>query len=199
MTEENTEFIEEPSEQDQADLRQLFAEPEPERVLFRPILFIWREVLKPAADEQKMRPTPQWATRIISSYRDVGYGDMYAFRDLYYARIKELADLLSEVIESDEDCLTYTTPEEDVEHNSGHYKDLLVAWQLAILQWELDWDCLHADAAVDLAAIAEAHKMFFDQNGLTQYLENIPFDFTDQDKMALAEALTSLRDGVTGE
>jgi hypothetical protein len=184
-------MTDETPEQDQLD--------ELEKTLFRPILHIWREVLKPATSERKERPTPQWATRIIFAYRDVGYGDMYAFRDLYYDRIAQLAKILDEEIESDQECLTYATPAEDAVENVQHYKRLLVAWQLAILQWELDWDCLHADAAIDLAAISEVHKMFFDQTGLTSYLENIQFDFTDADKMELAQALEDLKEKVTGE
>lgn len=201
MTEENPEFTEtvELTETDEADLLHLFGEDDGKPNVFRPILYIWREVLAPAGDELEVKPTPQWCSRIVASYPLISYVDMYTYRDLYYSRIKRLGEILDKEIESDEECLTYTTPAEDVEHNSGHYKSVLTDWQLEFLGWEMDWDCLHADSAIDLATISEIHKMFFGDTGLTAYLENIQFEFTEADQAELAQVLTDRRDGVTSE
>jgi hypothetical protein len=162
---------------------------------FNPVLRVWREVLAPAAGEADAKVTPQWANRMVTSFQGLEYGQMNVFRDRYFGKILELAALLNEEIDSDEDCLTYHSPEEDVEHNSGHYRNLLTSWQLAILGWEMAWETTDEYAAVELAAISEVHKMFFGPTGITAYLDNIKFEYTEADQQQLAWALQELKDG----
>jgi hypothetical protein len=185
------------SDQDVADLAQLDAEPagEPGEVNYHPILQVWREILKPAYDELGARITPQWASRIVASYQSVQFYDMVEMRDRYYGKIIELLEILNEEIASDDDCLSYTTPEEDVAENGQHYKNLLRDWQLRFLQWELNWDCLDPAAGVELAAISEVHKAFFGETGLTQFLDNIRFEYTEADQAELSVELEALKAG----
>jgi hypothetical protein len=167
----------------------------PDGPSFHTILEVWREVLKPAAGQATEPVTPAWANRIIASYQGVTYADMVRYQESYFGKIGELVQLLLDEIASDEECLNHLSPEEDAEHNAHHYKNLLLQWQLAITQWELDWDTLSPDAAIEVAAISEVHKMFFGQTGLTQFLDNIQLEFTEADQAQLAEALQALRDG----
>lgn len=189
MTENNViEF----SDQDKADLEALGI-PEGEVPTFHPVLEVWREVLKPAAAEGTKKVTPQWASRMVSTYARLDYADMEDVRDRYFGKLAELSHILDLEIASDENCLSYSTPEEDAEHNSLHYKQLLIDWQRQFLQWELDWACTEESAVAELAAISEAHKMFFSETGITAYLDNIKFQFTEADSNDLAEALNDLR------
>jgi len=165
---------------------------------YHSILEVWREVLKPAVAERTVKITPQWANRIVSSYREISFRDVPAFRDLYFDRIEELNDILKTEIASDDECLNINSPEEDVERNSHHYLNLLVDWQKALLQWELDWDVADEKAGVDIASISEVHRMFFDQTGLTSLLDNIKFEVTDADRDMLSVALAELRDSQEG-
>jgi hypothetical protein len=179
------------TEQDRADLDKLYETGEVPS--FHPVLEVWREVLKPAAAEADKKVTPQWASRITSSYREVNFADMDYVRDSYFAKIGELARILELEIATDDDALSYATPEEDAAENAFHYKNLLLQWQLAVLSWEMDWSCNHEHAGAELAAISEVHKMFFGDQGLTAFLENIRFEFTDDDQQQLADALTAFR------
>ena len=169
-----------------------------EGVAYHTVLELWREVLKPATREASSKITLQWANRICSSYREINFADMPAFRDTYFARITELADILTVEIDSDEECLNLNSPEEDVEHNNHHYLNLLVDWQKAFLSWELDWEATSETAAVELAVISEVHRMFFDQTGLTSLLDQINFEVTDADREMLAAALEELRESKEG-
>jgi hypothetical protein len=72
-------------------------------------------------------------------------------------------------------------------------------WQITVLGWELDWDCMDPDAPAELAAISEVHTMFFGEVGLTALLDEIPFEFTDMHREALALALQSFKDGREGD
>lgn len=162
---------------------------------YHTILEVWREVLRPAKDEKDSKVTPAWANRVVASYQDLCFQDMVDYRDAYFAKIIQLADILDYVISQDGDALSYATPAEDREHNSVHYKNLLLLWQQAVLQWELDWDCTDLNAGVEVAAISEVHKMFFGETGLTAHLDNIQFEFTEDDQAVLAEALEQLKDG----
>lgn len=161
---------------------------------YHSILEVWREVLKPARTERLAKITPQWANRICTTYREVNFDDMLEFRDRYFDKIAELEDILAGEIESDDECLNVTKPEEDVEHNSHHYLNVLTNWQKTFLTWELEWDCADTDASIELAAISEVHRMFFDQNGITALLDQIKFEFSDNDRDLLAAELQELRD-----
>jgi hypothetical protein len=187
---ENNERIEY-TDQDQADLDKLYETGE--MPTYHPLLQVWREVLKPAAEEAKSKVTPQWANRITQSYREVNFEDCEYVRDSYFAKIAELAKILDLEIASDDDCLTYDTPEDDVAENSHHYQNLLLQWQLALLKWEMDWECTDLYAGAELAAISEVHKMFFSAEGLTAHLESIRFEFTEADQQLLADALLEFR------
>lgn len=160
---------------------------------YHTILEVWREILKPAEGELAKKIAPQWANRIVATYQGVGFADVADFRDLYFSKIIELARILDLEIEGDDECLKFTTAEEDVKFNSHHYINVLTDWQKTFLTWELDWDTTHPDAAIELAAISEVHKMFFEQTGILGLLEQIKFEFTDADRDALAAALEDLR------
>ena len=202
---ENPDYVEdrvELSDEDQADLAQLYAEPSAEDVpSFHPILEVWAKVLEPAAAEAVKPVTPQWASRMVSEYRELTYRDTLQLRDYYFGKIDALYQLLLDEIASDSDCLSYSTPEEDVAENSHHYKNLLMTWQMLMVQWEIEWDPATDDAAIELAAISEVHKMFFGATGLTAFLDNIKFEFTEADQAQLAEALNDVKRsaGVAGE
>lgn len=166
----------------------------PEDSTFHPILQVWRAILEPAETERLSRISPQWASRIVNTHTEIQFADMPAFRDAYFDKVADLKKILDYEISTDDECLNVTTPEEDVEHNSDHYINVLTNWQLTVLDWEMDWDCAADWAAVDLAATAEVHRMFFGETGLTALLDQIPFQFTDMHRDLLASTLQSHRD-----
>lgn len=165
---------------------------------YHTILQVWRAVLEPAERERLAQITPQWANRICATYREIYFSDMPRFRDLYFDKIAELSLVLEAEIDSDVECLNKATPEEDVEENGHHYLNLLIDWQRLFLQWELDWEPDVQDAAIEIAAMAEIHKMFFDQTGLTSLLDNIRFEITDDDRDLMGTALQELKDSREG-
>lgn len=166
---------------------------------YNSILRIWAEVLKPAEQERYKKITPQWANRICTTYREINFDDVPKFRDHYFDKVLELANILDLEIATDDECLNVTSAEEDVEHNTVHYLNVLIDWQKALLSWELAWDCSDACAAVELAAISEVHRMFFDQNGLTALLDQIKFEMTDDHRDLLAATLQEMRDAQEGQ
>jgi hypothetical protein len=165
---------------------------------YHTILEVWREVLRPADAERSKRITPQWATRVVGTYHGVTYADMPAFRELYFGKILHLAGILEDEIESDDECLNLVSAEEDVEHNTSHYLNVLFAWQMQFMQWEIEWDATSPTAAIEVAALAEVHKMFFDPQGITALLDQISFQFTDTDRDTLGELLAGLIENAEG-
>lgn len=188
MTEYTDETLE-MTEQDKADLEALNAEP-PQ---FHPILEVWQEVLRPAASEALKRVTPGWASTITSKHPAIKLQEMNTFRDIYFGKIEELRAILEYEIDSDPKCLQAIDAAEDREENSVHYHNLIVNWQLAIQQWEIDWDCTSVDAHLQLAAFSEVHNMFLGGGGLLAHLELIGFQFTEDDQIELAAALQAHR------
>ncbi len=165
---------------------------------YRPILELWREILKPAATERDEKITPQWAHKIISKYPHINYDDMPDYRDLFYTRLQVFNDIVLAEIETDDECLRHTSAEEDVEHNSHHYLNILVNWQKALLSWELEWDCTHEDAAIDVAATTEIARMFFDSTGIAALLDQINFQFTEESQAYLTAELEELKNSWAG-
>jgi hypothetical protein len=170
---------------------------EEEAPRYHTILEVWREVLKPAHAEVLKNVTPQWAGKMVQSYPQIKYSDCEDLRDRYYAKLFQLEAQLLQEIGTDENCLTWETPEEDVQHNSHHYKNLLLQWQLSFMQWELDWRSFHKDAAVELAAIGECHIIMFgspERQGLTAFLGNVKFELTEDDQAEIQAELNALRE-----
>lgn len=197
---EPTERIEEPTEQDVADIAAMYGEADgvsgADEPQFHTVLEVWREVLAPVSAEKHARITPAWANRITSSYRELDFADMRAFQEIYYDLHIELLGLVHAEIATDPDCLSYTTPEEDAAENAAHYKQLLIDWQKVILRRELEWECDSPTAAVELAAISEVHKFYFGapgQQGITAYLENIKLEYGDEDQVEMRVALDEVR------
>lgn len=182
------------TETDEADLARLHSEPDGiEPPSFHTVLEVWREVLKPAAEEMKTQVTPTWAHRVVTSYPEIAFADLKEFQTRYFTKILELANILNHEINEDPECLGYANVEEDSKHNGHHYKNILLNWQLQFLEWELEWDCIDEWAAVEFAAMSEVHKMFFGEQSITAYLESIRFEFTEDDQQLVAEALLGLR------
>ena len=166
---------------------------------YHTILEVWREIMRPAESERGKPITPQWANRICSTYREINFKDMPAFKEAYFDRIDELRNILDNEIASDDECLNQITAAEDVEYNSAHYLNVLIDWQKAFLYWEIAWDCTNQFAAVDLAAISEVHRMMFSDTGITSLLDQINFQFTEADQEMLAETLRSIQASAQGE
>lgn len=166
----------------------------PEDQPYNALLKVWREVLRPAEKEQHTKVTPQWANRITSSYRELNFKDMPAFREHYFQKVLRLGQILNDEIEADEECLNVTSTEEDVEHNAFHYLNVLINWQLEFLSWEMAWDCTEVHAGVELASISEVHRMFFAETGLITLLDQINFVLSEADQELLATALQELRE-----
>lgn len=182
------------SEQDKADLEMLSADPP----TMRPILYIWKEVLSHAPHEATLPITPQFATKMVNKHPEVRYRSMLDFRDSYYSKMIELAHIIDVEISTDEECLSYTTAEEDLEHNSEHYKNIILAWNMTFLDWELSWDCMDDNAGLEVAVLSELYDIFFGPTSISAHLDNIKFDFTEDDQTQLAEALAEYRDSVRG-
>lgn len=186
-----TETIEPPTEAIEG-VQELFEDEVPE---YHTILEVWREVLKPSLTEVDKKVTPQWANRMVQSYAQLTFNDCNKLHVRYFEHIQDLLKIVEAEIATDAKCLEPKSPEDDAVLNSQHYKNVLRDWQLAFLQWELDWSCLDEDAAVQIAALSETHKAFFGPTGITAFLDNIGFEYTDDDQAELAVALEELKEG----
>lgn len=160
---------------------------------YHTVLQMWDEILKSADLDAQAKVTPMWANKVCSAYTQVRFEDMPDFNQTFFHKIELLVEILRLEIDSDEECLKHTTPAEDVEHNSIHYLNIIVNWQKMFLAWELDWDCTHPDAAIELAAISEVHRMFFGDVGLTGLLDQIGFSFTEDHQAYLTNELEELK------
>lgn len=185
-----TETIEMPEDAEVIDFPALDEAPS-----YHAILEVWASVLEPAEAEQSAPVTPQWATRITSTYRELTYADMLAVRNDLFGLLMQMRQDVVDAIEENPECLNVETAEEDIELNSGHYREIMIRWQERMLQRELSWDCTSDTAAVEIASLSEVHKMLFGENGITGFLDAVGFQFTDADQDELRERLTAVKEG----
>ncbi len=193
---ENMDNLVELTEQDLADIAKL-EDGDKLPVEFHPILKVWHEVLKPAADGMENDPiTPMWANKIVSSYQGVTFADMGEVRRRYYEKILELQGVLDYELSLDEQCLTYSTAADDLVFNHVHYVNLVTEWNKTLVKWEIEWDYSDPAAGAELAAIAEVQQMFFgsqNRQGLVQYLDTINFEWGEAEREEMAEAVENFK------
>lgn len=180
------------TEKDESDLQALLDSNQP--VQYHSVLKVWQELLRNAPAEAAQKVTPSWAMRITGKFPFVKFSEMNDYRDIYFNKIAQLSALLDEVISNNPDSLKVHSAEEDMAENSDRYKSLLLEWQKIILSWELDWDCAEPNAHLEVPAISEVHKMFFAQDGITAFLDQVGFEFTEEDRDALQAELAKLKE-----
>jgi len=192
-----TETIELPDVPD--DLSEL-GEAQPQAP-YRTLLEVWRAVLEPAVTgEMRTDPiSPQWATKMVTTYPGIGFADVEGIHHGVFDMAADLAKILQEEIDSDDECLKKASAEEDAIENAAHYKYLLAAWQVHLVQAELAWRPSHREAALDLAVLSEVQQMFLGEMGLVAHLDSIGFEFTEEDKAVLQDHLVAARNMVLNQ
>lgn len=182
------------SDVDKADVLKLLGGGDGPEVEYHTLLQIWRDVLNGSRDAISRTVTPNWAVRMTTAYPQIAVQEMNIYRDAYFAKIEQLEEILLFEIETDPLCLQHTTREDDLEKNRLHYVNLIKDWQLAILAWEMEWDCTTEDAHIQIGAISEAHKFFFGPTGITGFLDQIGFQHTESDQEELFDLFNELRE-----
>lgn len=172
-----------------------------EQAPYRTLLEVWRAVLEPAVTgEMRTDPiSPQWATKMVTTYPGIGFADVEGIHHGVFDMAAELAVILQEEIDSDDECLKKATAEEDATENAAHYKYLLAAWQVHLVQAELSWRPSHREAALELAILSEVQQMFLGEMGLVAHLDSIGFEFTEEDKAVLQDHLVAARNMVLNQ
>jgi hypothetical protein len=166
-------------------------ESDGEKEPYRSLLELWRAVLSPAVDGEMVNDpiSPQWATKMVTTYPQITFKDTAHIHVGVFEKAAELAKILDDEIATDDECLNVMSAEEDREHNSQHYLNLLAGWQIYLLEEELGWNPEDDDAAVQLAILSEVHQMFLTQTGFIGHLDEIGFQFTEGDQSELQRKL----------
>ena len=165
---------------------------------FRTVLELWTAVMEPLTEEWGRTITMHWATRIVTTYPEMRFADVPEFRDRFFAKADVLATILKEQIAGDDECLKRVSAEEDAMFNGRLYRSILTAWQKEFILWEMKWRVEDDAAALEMAAIAEIHKMFFGTGGLIGLLDSINLEFTDDDRDTLAAELQEIKEAYDG-
>lgn len=160
---------------------------------YHPVLEVWLQVLTSAENISKAKVSPAWAARIVGNYKELSFNDMNHFRDKYYDRLAIMKRIVEDEIRDDAEALKRVSPADDVEHNALHYKNIIRDWQLAIVWWEISWDCADPFAAIDYASLVELQRMFFDNTGMANLIDQIDLPFDESDRAILDAAIAEFR------
>ena len=155
----------------------------------RTLLELWQAVLSEEniAAGEKEPITIGTALRVISRYPELKYADIPEYMTVYYACLRWFASVLDNEIESNPGCFEHV--EDDAVENKPLYLNLIVLWQQLVLEWEAGWNPLREDAAVLVAAYADARAFVLGQEGMLGHLDQIGFEYSEADSISVAEAV----------
>jgi len=193
MTDQPSETIEIPD-----NIEELFPKRD-EEAPYRTLLEAWRALLSSAREIPDDPISPQWATKIVQTYPEVRFKDVEDIHVGVFHVTAELADILDEVIASDDECLKRTSAEEDAQENAHLYRRCLIDWQVFFVEREALWSPSQKNAAVQLAVLSEVQQMFFGPTGLIGHLDTIGFQYTEDDREELTKALIDAKNAVLGK
>lgn len=166
--------------------------PEPEPIT---LLETWRELLK-SIDTTRDEPIgPAEASRILQKWPNLKVQELSLHKAWFYDYLSTMHSIL--LLELAQDPAALQHIEDDAVDNHHHYLNLIMQWQLQLQHWTSSWDSDAKDAHITMAALAETQQFFFGPNGMSNHLDQIQFEFTEDDATLVAEALESM--GGSGE
>lgn len=157
------------------------------------LLESWRELLKSIESSREDRITPQVANKVVTAWPKLGFTDVVPYFAVYHDYLTEMREILLAELESHPEALTKKGDEDGAE-NAEQYLNILFQWQAQAIVWEAEWDVTAPDAAIRLAAIADATNFYLGQMGLVAHLGQIGFDYDEADEEALREALQEFKE-----
>lgn len=193
MTDQPIETVEAPD-----NIAELFPEQTEEKP-YRTLLELWRALLSSAREIPDEPISPQWATKIVQTYPEIRFKDVEDVHVGVFTMTAALADILDEVIASDEECLNRADAQEDAQENAALYRRCLIDWQVYFIEHEAQWSPSQKNAATQLAVLSEVQQMFFGQTGLVGHLDTIGFQYTEDDQEELTKALVSAKAAALGK
>lgn len=163
------------------------------------ILKVWQEMLKSAEKAATRRVYADWAAVIVGKWPFIQFSDLQDVHNEYFRLIDELRKIFDLAIEADPEALNYTTPTEDIEHNSEMYFHILTEWNKALIVAQHEWRADDPKAAAKMVALGEVHAQILGKEGMAAYLGYVGMPFTEEDQATLTEHLQAFRDELTEE
>lgn len=155
----------------------------------RTLLEVWSRVLDSIEASEEEKIDIATAVRVVTRYPQITYADVPVYQQAYYSCLKQLRNILRLEVSTDPDCFKHV--EDDVEDNKHHYLNLIAGWQQEVRSWEEEWSTDQEDAAVLVAAFADARGFVLSEHGLIAHLDQIGFDFNDVDSESVSEAVAA--------
>lgn len=165
---------------------------------YRPVLALWSGILSEVDNPKFNKIDIGWAHRMVERHSQIKFSDLPELNSNFRSKLVVLRDALEEVIKENPDHLTVENQQEDAEKNTALYFDLLKKWQIQLLNWELAWDPMDPNAAIEIAAISDTHTMIFGHTGITSLLDAIGYITTDAQQQELVDALGDVMNGTEG-
>lgn len=154
------------------------------------LLRVWLELLS-NVENVRDQPIPLVvAHKIVNAWPKLSYQDTAKYHQLYHGLLVEVRNILKEVVDEHPGCLDFEG-EDDARENHGIYHELVIAWNVLLDQYELEWRAEAEDSHITLAAMVDVRAFLFSRTGFAGYMEHrgITFD-TDE----IAEAIAAARE-----
>ena len=156
------------------------------------VLTVWRELFSNIPKVSKERVTPGLAMNIVSTWPKISIQETPRYHEYYHIYLAEAADIVEAALPEDAEkqaaALAFTG-EDDARENEAIYLEILLQWQLKVMEWEAEWDAAHEDAHITAAVIADVHKFLLSGTGIVEHLSAINFRYTDEAKAEHAKLM----------
>ena len=157
------------------------------------LLEVWQAVLSNIEAAEKEKVEMRIAARLVGRYPQLKFQDLPKYAQSYNDRLKVMREILQREIESDPKC--FTRVEDDGEANRHHYLNLLAQWQVQLQRFEAAWDPADRNSHITFAAIADVHEFVLGEKGLVAHLDAIEFEYSEEDSMAVRDAIIEQLEG----
>lgn len=185
------------SEQDIADLQAL--QDEAEAAPKYTLLETWSIVLE-NIEKSKVEQIPiVVANKIAAAWTRLSFADVQKYHERYHDILILGRDRMLELIRQNPGCFKNLgergTETADAFANRAIYIELMYQWQLLFLELEHNWVTTQPDAAIELAAIADAAQFLTGEQGLVAHLglPQVNFQYGPEDQAELQARLEAAR------
>ena len=169
------------TQQDRDDLRAIGIEPDAaNEPTPRSLLESWEAVLGNIERSADGEIPINVALKVIGTWPFLSIADTAVYHRVYHDILLEGRDRFASALRKHPEAKSFVG-DDDAANNHEVYLEILVLWHTMLDGFEASWKATDQDAAVWVAAIADARGFFFSRDGLAGHLDVIGFRVEDDE------------------
>ena len=150
------------------------------------VLETWLSVLSNIETVREEKISPSDALRTVALVPGLPIQEVTVVNELFSEMLLHARRIIELEIADDPDALM-RGGSIDAEGNWAHYANIYLQWRTMLIEEEKRWDINDPHPLAHIAAITRTANFLFGQ-GLTSFLDQIGFEFKEEDELMVSEA-----------